>query len=112
MPRRRKKNQNPIRVVLIVLIAAFILGSAWMLKLCFDLIGQPSAPSVSAPAEDTPATRPSLFDREEETAPPVPTVVSTATLSAQGDLLMHSGVLNSAKDEEGNYDFSYIFRVL
>ena len=117
MPRRRKKNQNPIRVVLIVLIAAFILGSAWMLKLCFDLIGQPPAPTVSAPAEDTPATRPSLFDREEETEPeetepPVPTVVSTATLSAQGDLLMHSGVLNSAKDEEGNYDFSYIFRFL
>lgn len=115
MPRRRRRNQRPLKIVLGLLIALCILGSAWMLKLCFDLMGQP--PQASAPAEDSPITLPSFFEKEEETQPeetepPVPTVVSTATLSAQGDLLMHAGVLNSAKDEEGNSDFSYIFRFL
>lgn len=113
MPRRRKQNQKPVKIVLIALIAAFLVGSAWMLKLCFDLIGQP--PQVSAPVEDTPLRFPAIFDKAEETEetePTAPAVVSTATLSAQGDLLMHLGVLNSAKDEEGNYDFSYIFRFL
>ena len=114
MPRRRKRNQNPLRVVLIVLSIVFIVGSAYMLKLCFDLVSQP--PKVSAPADDTPGVRPSLSDKETEetepTQPEAPTVVATATISAQGDMLMHSGVLNSAKQEDGSYDFSYIFRFL
>ena len=116
MPRRRRKNQNPLRIVLITLAIVCILGSAYMLKLCFDLVSQP--PEVSAPADDTPGVRPSLSDKETEeteqtepTEPPV-TLVSTATVSAQGDLLMHLGVLNSAKQEDGSYDFSYIFRFL
>jgi len=117
MSRRRKQKHDPIRVLLIALIAMLILGSAWMVKLCFDLVSQPYVPSVSAPAEDAADSGSSLFGKDEETQseetePTAPTVVSTATLSAQGDLLMHLGVLNSAKDEEGNYDFSYIFRFL
>lgn len=115
MPRRRKRNTNPLKWVLVALIAFFILGSAWMLKLCFDLVSQPPKPPVSV--QEDPSDLPSIFDRQEQTQteptqPPAPEVVSTATLCAQGDMLMHSGVLNSAKQEDGSYNFSYIFRYL
>ena len=115
-PRRRKKKQNPLRFVLIGLIAAFILGSAWMLKLCSDLVSQPPKPSISVEQEEV--KKPGLFDKKEEqtetteTEPPAPTVVATATISTQGDLLMHSGLLTSAKLEDGSSDFSYMFRYM
>ena len=112
-PRRRKKKQNPLRYVLIGLIAACILGSAWMVKLCLDLVSQPPKTSVSVEKEEP--EKPGFFEKEEqtqptETEPPTPTVVATATISAQGDLLMHSGLLTSAKLEDGSSDFSYMFR--
>ena len=115
MSRRRKKNYGPVKALLGVMIAACILGSAYMLKVCFELVSQPpkaSVTEVTEPAEK----KPGIFDKKEtepaETEPPVPTVVATARISAQGDLLMHSGVLNSAKQEDGSSDFSYIFRFL
>ena len=115
MTRKRKKNTNWLKWILAVLMAAFIVGSAWMLKVCFDLVSQPPKASVSA--EKEPLKIPGIFEKEEqtqpeETQPPAPTVVASATISAQGDLLMHSGVLNSARQEDGSYDFSYIFRYL
>lgn len=115
MPRKGKKKTNPLKWILGLMIAVFIVGSAWMLKLCFDLVSQPSQPSASV--QKDPLDLPGIFEKEEElqpeqTAPPAPSVVAQATLSAQGDLLMHAGVLNSAKQEDGSFDFSYIFRYM
>ena len=46
----------------------------------------------------------------ETTVPPEPEhVVSTATILSTGDLLMHGQLIVDAKQDDGTYDFSYIF---
>ena len=64
---------------------------------------------------------PSLFERmfgprqtqPEQTQPPEPEhVVSTATISVTGDILMHMPVINTGLQSDGSYNFDSIFRYL
>ena len=62
-----------------------------------------------------PQTEPVLEETEPETtaAPTEPealTVVSTATIVSTGDILMHEPLLESGKQSDGSYDFSYMFQ--
>lgn len=101
-----------------VLILALIAATAFVIYLCVDLVNQKPDYSISTedavtlptdaattPPETTEATEPPT------TAPPEPEkVIATATIGAQGDLLMHSPVFNSAKQSDGTYNFENIFR--
>jgi len=105
-------------VVLVIL--GIIAATGFVVWLCIDMVNKvpenaPSTeqsvalpteeevPTTQAPAETTAPT--------ETTVPPEPeTVVATATISAQGDLLMHSPVFNSAKQSDGSYNFESVFR--
>ena len=118
-------SRNPRRVgtgatiVITLLICAMIAATGFVFWLCYDLANQDSLQTLPA---DTSVARPTATEGAEETLPPeteppvtteppVPeSVVATATISTQGDLLMHSPVFATAKKNDGTYDFENIFR--
>ena len=59
----------------------------------------------SAPTETEPEPTETTVPPTTEPPPEPETVVSTATISSQGDLLMHSPVFATAKKSDGSYDF-------
>ena len=97
----RKSNPffaTPLATVLTCMLAFLAVGL--FIKCVVDLVDAiPENPSISASTTET-----------EDTVPGAITVVSSATISSQGDLLMHKPVIKTCKDEDGNYDFSSIFR--
>ena len=108
MPEQRRKRQDsrksnpffatPLATVLTCMLAFLAVGL--FIKCVVDLVDAiPENPSISASTTET-----------EDTVPGAITVVSSATISSQGDLLMHKPVIETCKDEDGNYDFSSIFR--
>lgn len=115
-------SQNPRRlgvgatIVITLLILALVAATGFVIWMCIDL----ASPSVEQPLPDASIDLPSSATEatEEETeppttAPPVPEhVVSTATISSQGDLLMHKPVFDTCRQKDGSYDFESIFRYL
>lgn len=117
MSREPKRVGTLATVIVVLLILALIAGSGFMIWLCIDLANQdapqtqpdstvaqlPTVEMTTAPTETTvpPTTIP---EQEPER------VVATATVSTQGDLLMHSPVFASCKQNDGSYDFESIFR--
>lgn len=108
MPEQRRKRQDsrksnpffatPLATVLTCMLAFLAVGL--FIKCVVDLVDAiPENPSISASTTET-----------ADTVPGAITVVSSATISSQGDLLMHKPVIETCKDEDGNYDFSSIFR--
>ena len=101
--------------VMILLMLAFIAGTALMIKLCLDIPGQkiskkpvtgnvllPTTPVVEETEPPTEATEPE----------PVPEhVVATATIVSTGDILMHKPVIDVSW-QGGGYDFESIFRYI
>ena len=95
--------------ILLVLLLAVLAGCA-----------QPQPPeTVPTTAPTQPATEPPTGETTEPVTEP-PTlpepeplsVVSTATIAATGDLLMHLPVINSGLQSDGSYDFSEVFQYL
>lgn len=118
MSDKPKRGRTATVVVLTLLILAMIAATAYVIYLCIDLVNQePDAgisteQTIALPTGATTEPAPTETTVPPTTEPePVPeTVVATATISAQGDLLMHSPVFNSAKQADGSYDFESIFR--
>lgn len=116
------KNRIGCMIVMILLIVAMIAGTAFMIKLCLDVVNQ--APPVRNPSSNvtilpTAGTEPTETEAPTETTMPEPEhVVATATIGAMGDLLMHKTVFddsqyNSAVQKaDGTYDFEPVFRYL
>ena len=116
------KKHTGCMVVLILLIIAMIAGTVFMIKLCLDVVNQ--GPPARDPANSTiilpqPGTEAPETEAPTETTMPEPEhVVSTATIGAMGDLLMHKTVFddsqyNSAvQKSDGTYDFEPVFRYL
>ena len=103
-------------MILIVIMLGLIAGTAYMVKLCLEL---PDIPVETLPQESIRLPDPTEKEEEEaeeeewltqptETEPPQPAV---ATVSAQGDLLIHGGIIKTSAVSEG-YDFSAKFRYL
>ena len=110
--RRRKRRLNPQFVLACLTLIAVILF------VIIRLADGGQAPAeVTNPTEETKKsgwfspkeTEPSTEPPTEE--PTAPTIVSTATISATGDVLMHMPVVNSGKTSSG-YDFTGIFQYL
>lgn len=114
---KRKKRGDGLRKVLIALIVILIAAISLLVWLCVQLATAPQEP-LPAPTESIPlptqaeTTQPPTT-QPPTTAPPEPEhVVSTATILSTGDLLMHGGLINAARQSDGTYDFSYIFPYL
>ncbi len=96
--------QKKIRI-LSILITILAVADILVISACFRVPGKKAS---------VPATEPTEI--QDETTEPEPTdpeaPVSTATVLATGDLLMHKKVIDSGKQEDGSYDFSSIFRYI
>ena len=138
MSRNPQHKHTGAIVVLSLLMVLLIAGSAFMLYLCFNLTSSPSDETAAAPGimdrlfalvlgkeeptvpagEQTEAALPpetTEATTEATTEPTFPDpehVVSTATIAATGDILMHMPVVDTGLQTDGSYDFSSIFRYL
>ena len=116
----KRSSRSPVKWLLTGLILLTIAATAFVIRQCLDLAAGPSAsvpetgavPETAAPAQTLPApTEPSTVPTEPEPE----RVVATATISAQGDLLMHKPIFSSQSacwQEDGSYNFDSVFRYL
>lgn len=118
----RKKNSGPgLKTVLCLLILLLIAGSGLMIKLSLDLAGA-EKPEASRVVHDPilPETRAPETESPTETTQHQPEhVVSTATVGAMGDLLMHMPIFDdrvkynaAVQQPDGSYDFSTVFQYM
>ena len=120
MSKSPKRGHTLITVILILLILAMIAATAFIVWLCVDLTNQKpvtesQSVSIVLPEQTEPAVPETTIPEEtlppETTLPPEPeTVIATATISSQGDLLMHSPVFESCRQSDKTYDFTTIFQ--
>lgn len=99
--RRNPFFASPLATVLTCMLAFLAVGL--FIKCAVDLVDAiPDGPGAGISSSSTGET-----ENGEST---LITVVSSATVSSQGDLLMHKPVIDTCKDSDGNYDFESIFR--
>lgn len=106
--------RSPIPLLLVLLLlSALLLAAALLLR------PEPPQTQSSLPTETTEAALPptqTVIPPETaaptETTLPAPELTASATISAQGDLLMHEPVISSGRQSDGSYDFTYLFRYL
>ena len=114
---RKPNNHTGLKVFLILLILVFIAATALMIKLSLGIVNQ--KPEIQT--SDSVVLLPTAAEVETEaptdtTAPTEPEpekVIATATISAQGDLLMHKPIFDDrsiVRRSDGTYDFSPIFK--
>ena len=99
------------------LILLLIAATGVVIWMCIDLVNNPVTPStdpetsVSLPTVSTEPTEATVPPTTTE--PPEPEkVIATATISSQGDLLMHKPVFDTCRKSDGTYDFESLFRYL
>lgn len=108
---KKKKKGNGLRNALIVVIVLLIAAIGVLIWMCLDLVNAPQQEETTpTQAVTLPTEPPTEATVPETTVPPEPEhVVSTATILSTGDLLMHGQLIVDAKQDDGTYDFSYIF---
>lgn len=108
---KKKKKGNGLRNALIVVIVLLIAAIGVLIWMCLDLVNAPQQEETTpTQAVTLPTEPPTEATVPETTVPPEPEhVVSTATVLSTGDLLMHGQLIVDAKQDDGTYDFSYIF---
>ena len=114
--RRRRRRLNPNFVLTCLVLLAVLL---FIVVRVAEGPNRPNPEMESIETSDaTEETRKGWFQKETEppTEPPTeeptaPTIVSTAKISATGDVLMHMPVVNTTK-VSGGYDFTPIFQYL
>lgn len=70
----------------------------------------PTETTTAASGEDVPTTE-ATQPTTEPTEPPV-TLLSTAKISATGDILMHMPCIDGGKNSDGSYSFDHYFKYL
>lgn len=108
MSRNPKRGSTIIPLLLTVLILVFIIPT-----LCIDLVNTEHDPISPTGPNSTSSILPSGSDPTETVPKPEPEhVVSTATIGAMGDLLMHLPVVKTGLQSDGSYQFDSIFRYI
>ena len=115
--RHRKRKNSGAQTLLTVLIVILIALTGLVVFLCVNLALNPSrstvqnSPNVTiAPGNTTQGTT-----APETTAPPEPTapeVVNRGTILSTGDVLMHIQLIRSGLQEDGSYNYDYMFRFI
>ena len=122
---RRKSSHTGLKVVLILLILALIAATVYVVKLCMELTtmeadtDRPQS-TIQLPQAGAPDTEATEVPTETTEPEPVPEhVVSTATVGAVGDLLMHMPIFDdqvkynaAVQQADGSYDFTSVFQYI
>lgn len=119
MSRDPKRIGGMTTVLVTLLILALIAASTYVVWLCVDMANQES--SQTSPTGDTvqlPTDSPEQTQAPTETTVPPTTepepvpesVIATATVASQGDLLMHMPVFQTCRQSDGTYNYESIFR--
>lgn len=118
MSRNPKRGNTALVVLLTILILVMIAATGLVVWMCIDLANaQPeitasSAGSIALPSETLPTPSETEPPETTQPEPEVIHVISTATVSSQGDLLMHKPVFDTCLQSDGTYDFESIFRYI
>ncbi len=118
----KRNDRTGMKVVLILLILAMIAATAYLVMLCIHLPGQEVPPEgndgiIQFPVFREETTEPAQAPTET-TLPAPERVVSTASIGAMGDLLMHKPIFDypqyraECDNRDGTYDFSTLFQYL
>ena len=116
MSREPKRVGTLGTVITVLLILALIAATGFVLYLCVDMVNAEPEVTIQTEIIEMPTEAPTEAPVETTvpptTAPPVEpeTVVATATIASQGDLLMHSPVFNAARQNDGTYNFAHVFK--
>ncbi len=86
-------------------LKTFLLTIICTVSVLFVVTNIFNFPFRNEPADVAPDNTTNIFDKSDPDE-----VVSTATLSSVGDLLIHAPVFNSVYTSDGKYDFNPIFR--
>ena len=118
-------NSTPLVVGLVAVMAVIVLFAVGLRLFLSTGTPEPEISTVPTEviAEEPTEPRPSLWQRlfgskpaetepTETTLPEPEHVVSRATISVTGDILMHMPVINTGLTETGGYNFDPIFRYL
>ena len=106
-------------VIMVLLILGLIAATGFLVWLCIDMVNlkPDNAPSMEAtvalPTESADSTEAPVETTVPPTTtePPQPeTVIATATIASQGDLLMHEPVFRTCRQGDGTYNYESIFR--
>ena len=123
MARKKPHNSNVLTLVLTVLIITMIAATVLVIYLCITLpTTVRSSPEESTDRLEVATTSETVSTETEppETTLPTPEhVVSTATVGAMGDLLMHKPIFDdltqynaAVQKADGSYDFTSVFQYL
>ena len=111
---KKRGNGKILWVLLVPVLILALAFAAW--KLLPGLLSEPDPTQPSVPIPVTTEAPTETTEPPTETTLPEPEhVVTTASISAQGDLLMHGPIfdsLSAAKQADGTYDFSSVFRYI
>ena len=106
-------------LIVVLLILGLIAATGFLVWLCIDMVNlkPDNAPSMEAtvalPTESADSTEAPVETTVPPTTtePPQPeTVIATATIASQGDLLMHEPVFRTCRQGDGTYNYESIFR--
>ena len=123
-PRPPKQGSAAVTALLVIILLILMGLCGLMIYLCTTVVdrGNTAAPKPQRPGVEqmqekpvtAPPTEPTETEPPETTMPEPEHVVSTATVSVTGDLLMHAPLYQSQYNAEcyhgGEYDFSSIFK--
>ena len=116
MSREPKRVGTLGTVISMLLILALIAATGFVVYLCVDMVNAEPEVTIQTEIIEMPTEAPTEAPVETTvpptTAPPVEpeTVIATATISSQGDLLMHKPVFETGRQGDGSYNFSSIFQ--
>ena len=120
MSREPKRLGGLATFIVTLVILGIIAATGFVIWMCIDMVNQEPEKSLSYESVELPGevAQPQQTQAPTETTvppttlpePEPETVIATATIASQGDLLMHSPVFNSAKQSDGSYDFESVFR--
>ena len=107
-------------VITVLVILGILAATGFVVWLCIDLVNQAPDNTVSTEhsvALPTDVQEPTAEMPTETTVPPTTTeppqpetVIATATIASQGDLLMHKPVFDTCRQGDGSYNYESIFR--
>ena len=120
MSREPKRLGGLATFLVTLMILGIVAATGFVIWMCIDMVNQEPEQSATSEIVELPGEIQQPQETQaptETTVPPTTlpepepeTVIATATIASQGDLLMHSPVFNSAKQSDGSYDFESVFR--